>query len=92
MSKFIQAYLDHDFSAETEQEWRQHLEGCSVCRDNVRAYEKCLALMRRFMHDERPPERLRERLKQRLGLDCFDCCDFATRAQNQESGKKEKLL
>jgi predicted anti-sigma-YlaC factor YlaD len=35
VSKFILAYLDHDFSAETEQEWHQHLESCSVCRDNV---------------------------------------------------------
>ena len=88
--KFIQAYLDHDLSAEVEQDWRQHLAGCSACRNNVRAYEKCLALMRRFMGDECPPKRLRERLKQRLGCDCFDFCNFAAKTQSQEEDESEK--
>lgn len=92
VSKFIQAYLDNDFSAEIEKEWHQHLEDCSACREHVQSYKKCLALMRRFMRDECPPKRLRERLKQRLGYDCFDCCDFTTRAHNHESDKKEKPL
>jgi anti-sigma factor RsiW len=82
--KFIQAYLDHDLSEEVEKEWHQHLAGCSACHTNVQAYEKCLALMRRFMRDECPPKRLRERLKQRLHCDCFDFCNFATTTQHHE--------
>ena len=89
---FVQAYLDHELSEEAEKEWRQHLEGCSACRDHVQSYEKCLAMMRRFMRDECPPKRLRERLKQRLGYDCFDCCNWAPKTRNHERDKKEKPL
>jgi predicted anti-sigma-YlaC factor YlaD len=87
---FIQTYLDHELSREIEAEWRQHLEECCACRAKVRGFEKCLAMMRRFMGDEMPPKRLRERMKQRLGFDCFDFCNFPPTAQRQKKDDREK--
>ena len=71
---FIQSYLDNDLSEEVEKEWQQHFEECSACRTKVRIYERCIAMMRRFMREECPPKTLREKLKQKLGCDCFDFC------------------
>ena len=87
---FIHTYLDHELSREIEAEWRQHLEECVACRANVREFETCLAMMRRFMGDEMPPKRLRERMKQRLGFDCFDFCDFSPKVQRQKKDGEEK--
>ena len=81
-STLIQSYLDHELSREIETEWRQHLEECGACRANVREFETCLAMMRRFMGDEMPPKRLRERMTQRLG---FDFCNFTSTAQRQKN-------
>ena len=87
---FIHTYLDHELSREMEAEWQQHLEACSACRARVRGFEKCLAMMRRFMGDEMPPKRLREQMKQRLGFDCFDVCNFTPTTQRQKKDEEEK--
>jgi len=80
--------LDHELSGEIETEWRQHLEACGACRANLQEFETCLAMMRRFMGDEMPPKRLRERMKQRLGFDCFDVRDVIPKAQHQKNDEE----
>ena len=69
---FIQNYLDEEIPVDVKGKWRQHLEACRSCRTEVQIYEKCIGMLQRFMGEEHPPKTLRERLKQKLGCDCFD--------------------
>lgn len=82
--EFIQAYLDKELPIEVRKAWHQHLDECSICRASVQTFEKCITMMQQFMSEELPPKDLRERLKQRLGCDCFD---FVPHSQQQEYKK-----
>jgi anti-sigma factor RsiW len=72
--RFIQDYLDEELPEDVKGEWQQHFEACLACRTEVQIYQKCIGMLQRFMGEERPPETLRERLKQKLGCNCFDFC------------------
>lgn len=83
--RFIQSYLDKELPEAIENEWRQHLEECHACRSEVRIYEKCIVMMQRFMGEELPPKTLQERLKQKLGCDCFDFCLPEQRSEGEKN-------
>ena len=70
----IQGYLDKELSDEILQEMRLHKKTCSRCRYELLVYKKCIQMIRNFVGQEMPPENIREKLKQKLGCDCFDKC------------------
>ncbi len=81
--KFIHPYLDKELPGPVEKEWHEHHEDCKACRNEVQLFKKCIGMLQHFMGEELPPTALRERLKQRLGRDCFEYC-FPARPQKKD--------